>query len=249
MSGRRLVALWLLAVAIAVIGEGGFFLNRFAPYETIPLDLSVGFVTLAAGVVTWSRRPGNRIGPMLFVAGAAWSLAGVWSYGVWPYWKGPVSEATPWSDTLIVVGVLLQPVHFTLLVHLLFAYPEGRLRARLDRALVGGLYAFAALYVVTIVADPVDNSLLALNEQLPAPPFVEAVASNYLGVVALAALIILSGRWLKATPTARRILTPVLGAALLLAAVELVAAVGRARLHRMPMLQRHPRHDHLAAAQ
>src|SRR6266508_1008051 len=122
---------------------------------------------------------------MLFVAGAAWSLAGVWSYGVWPYFKGPVSEATPWSDTLIVVGMLLQPIHFTLLVHLLFAYPEGRLRSRLDRVLVGGLYAFAALYMVTIMADPVDNSLLALNDrdQLPVPPFLEAVESNYLGVV------------------------------------------------------------------
>jgi signal transduction histidine kinase len=227
MSRWKRTALWILAVVIVMVGEAGFFLGGFAPYETLPLDMSVGFVTMAAGIVTLSRRPENRIGPMLFVAGSAWSLAGVWSYwvaaGGWSF-----ADRSIGYDTLLVVGVLLQPVHFSIIVHLLFAYPDGRLHSRLERTLVAALYAGAVAIDLAIMADPVDNALLALTTGRSSIPFLDAVTSNGVGAIALAALFILARRWLNATPTARRILTPVLGAALLLAAVEVVAAVIRA---------------------
>jgi hypothetical protein len=73
MSRRRRVALWSLALVIAVVGDVGFLVYGAAPFGgnmafEVSLDVAVGFATMAAGIVTWSRRPENRIGPMLFAA-------------------------------------------------------------------------------------------------------------------------------------------------------------------------------------
>ncbi|MCI0632939.1 MAG: hypothetical protein L0206_03345, partial [Actinobacteria bacterium] len=227
MSIGARIGLWVTAVVITAVGEAGFVIGGFAPYETVPLDATVGFVTMAAGVVSWSRRPTNRIGPLLFVAGAAWSLSGVWSYwvaaGGWSF-----ADRSNGYDALLIAGVLLQPVHFSILVYVLLAYPDGHLHSRLERALVAVIYGGAVAINLAILADPLDNAFLALTTGQSSLPYIDAVTSNGVGAIALAALFVLARRWLRSTPTARRILSPVLGAALLLAAVELVAAVVRA---------------------
>ena len=228
MTPGRRVTLWALAVAIAVVGDAGFIINGFAPFGDnmaleISLDIAVGFVTMSAGILTWSRRPGNRIGPMLFAAGAAWSLAGVYAFGAYSYFFVAPADHQAWSDALVVVGSVLVPVHYSILVHLLLAYPEGRLHSRPERILVAGLYAFIGLRTIVILTAPLSNALRFLGEQPPLS-FMITAAFYYFSAVALTAFFILARRWLRSTPTARRILTPVLGAALLLAAVELVSA-------------------------
>ena len=149
MSGRRRLALWVLALAIAIVGEAGFLVSGVAPFgenmaAAIALDGAVGFVTMSAGIVTWSRRPENRIGPLLFAAGAAWSLTGVYAYGVPSYLFGAPGD-THWSEALAVVGSVLLPVHYAIMLHLLLAYPEGVLHSRLERALVFGVYGLVEI--------------------------------------------------------------------------------------------------------
>jgi signal transduction histidine kinase len=185
--------------------------------------VAVGFVTMSAGIVTWSRRPENRIGPLLFAAGAAWSLAGVYAYGLFSYLFGAPGSSALWSDTLIVVGSILVPVHYSILVHLLLAYPEGRLHTSLERFLVAGLYGLVAFRTIATMADPLDNALRFLGSQPPLS-FMSTAAFYYFSAVAIITFLILTRRWLRSTRTARRILSPVLGSALLLAAVELVSA-------------------------
>jgi len=137
MSRRRRLALWSLALAIAVVGDVGFLVYGAAPYGgnmafEVSLDVAVGFATMAAGIVTWSRRPDSRIGPMLFAAGAAWGLSGLYAFGL----AYTMAVDTPFfTDPLLVVGSVLLPLHYAILLHLLLAYPEGVLHGRLERAL------------------------------------------------------------------------------------------------------------------
>lgn len=227
MSRRRRVALWSLALAIAIVGDVGFLVYGAAPYGgnmafEVSLDVAVGFATMAAGIVTWSRRPENRIGPMLFVAGAAWSLSGLYAFGFSYQFAAP-GDAHVFTDPLLVLGAVLLPLHYAILLHLLLAYPEGVLHARLERALVVGVYGLVLLRTLAIMSDPVENAIRFLAG-FPPFPFMSAAAFLYFSVVAVAAFVILGRRWLRSTPTARRIFTPVLGAALLLATVEIASA-------------------------
>jgi signal transduction histidine kinase len=227
MSRGRRVALWSLALAIAVVGEVGFLVYGAAPYGgnmafEVSLDIAVGFSTMAAGIVTWSRRPENRIGPMLFAAGAAWSLSGLYAFGFSYQYAAP-GDTHVFTDPLLVAGSLLLPLHYAILLHLLLAYPEGVLHSRLERALVVGVYGLVVLRTIAILSDPLDNAIRFLAG-FPPFPFMSATAFLYFSVVAVAAFVILGRRWLRSTPTARRIFTPVLAAALLLATVEIVSA-------------------------
>jgi len=228
MSGRRQAGLWVLAAAIAAVGDAGFLMTGFAPFGEnmaleVSLDVAVGFGAMSAGILTWSRRPGNRIGPMLFAAGAAWSLSGVYAFGLFSYLYVAPGDFDAWRDALVVIGSVLVPVHFSILVHLLLAYPEGQLHSRLERVLVFGLYALIVFRATVILVDPVTNAVRFLGDQPPLS-FMSTAAFYYFSAVALTTFLILTRRWLRSTPTARRILTPVLGAALLLAAVEMVSA-------------------------
>ena len=225
MSRRRRIALWSLAVAFAILGDAGFLVYGVGPWGgniafEVSLDVAVGFATMAAGIVTWSRRPDNRIGPLLFAAGAAWSLSGLYGFGL-AY--GVAVDTQFFTDPLLVLGSVLLPLHYAILLHLLLAYPEGVLHGRLERALVVGVYGLVALRTIAILSDPVHNALRFLAGYPPFP-FMSAAAFLYFTLVAVVAFVILGHRWLRSTPTARRIVTPVLGAALLLAAVELASA-------------------------
>jgi signal transduction histidine kinase len=228
MSRGRIVGLWVLAGAIAIVGEAGFLVYDQAPFGAnvalgITLDVVVGFVTMAAGIVAWSRRPGNRMGPLLFAAGAAWSLSGVYAYGVPAYLFSAPGDAHPLTDALLVVGSVLLPVHYAILLHLLLAYPEGLLHSRLERALVAGVYGLVGLRTLAILTNPADNAARFLVGEPPFP-LMSAIAFLFFSAVALTAFLILGRRWMRSTPTARRIFTPVLGAALLLALVEMISA-------------------------
>lgn len=227
MSRRRRVALWVLAIAFAVVGDVGFLIFGIAPYGgniafEVSLDVAVGLATTAAGIVTWSRRPESRIGPMLFAAGAAWGLSGLYAFGFAPY-VSPPGGTQVFTDPLLVVGGVLLPLHYAILLHLLLAYPEGVLHGRLERVLVVGVYGLVVLRTIAILSDPVDNAIRFLVGYPPFP-FMSAAAFLYFSFVAVAAFVILGRRWSRSTRTARRIVTPVLGAALLLATVEIASA-------------------------
>jgi len=159
---------------------------------------------------------------MLFAAGAAWSLSGLYAFGFSYQYAAP-GHTQVFTDTLLVAGTVLLPLHYAILLHLLLAYPEGVLHARLERALVAGVYGLVALRTIAILSDPVDNAFRFLAG-FPPFPVMSAAAFLYFSLVAVAAFVILGRRWLRSTPTARRIFTPVLGAALLLATVEIVSA-------------------------
>ncbi len=106
---------------------------------------------LAAGLLAWRRRPGNRLGPLLMFGGAAWLLGSLQNTGV---------------PALIGTGLICASLPLSVVVHLLHACPSGRLRNRAARWTVGGGYFVglvlqAPLWAFTPQPPPFDAVLIS----------------------------------------------------------------------------------------
>jgi signal transduction histidine kinase len=97
------------------------------------IGLTLLFVGLTIGVIVWDRRPNNRIGILL----TAWPLVSIVPDLRWIFWN----HALP-----VTLGFATIELFAPVFVHLILAYPTGRLQTRLDRFFVGFTYTFAAGY-------------------------------------------------------------------------------------------------------
>ena len=222
----RSAPLWLLVIPSAlVLGAASTTLMLLSDHQDAPrLQAAVAALTgvsfVVAGLIARARRPENRTGLLLIAVGLAWYVT-----------NGLMgsNDSIPWT-----IGIALIAVPAGFLMHLLLAYPSGRLHSRWERAVV------AAGYVLVIVGnvahlpvepDPMscaecpDNAFLVSDLETLATVLTVSVS-----VVAVAFLLVvvatLVRRWRAASPAARRTLTPVYlagGATLLLFAVSVGA--------------------------
>jgi signal transduction histidine kinase len=139
-------------------------------------------VYLAAGVLAWWRRPGAWMGPLLMVGAMAVLVAGLGNTDVVP---------------LALAGRLAATWILAVIVHLLLAFPSGRLGNGLLRVVVAGAYV---------------NSVALQAPQVLWAEGVGAVAAGVqrgLGVVVMATTaVVLVGRLRAASPAQRRTLVP-----------------------------------------
>jgi signal transduction histidine kinase len=98
------------------------------------LGLLVAWSFLGTGLYAWDQRPDNLTGPLMVGIGFTWLIGGLSASDV---------------PALYVGGSLVNGVPFAILVHLLFAFPSGRLTRGADRAFVG------LGYFVTTVLPPI----------------------------------------------------------------------------------------------
>jgi hypothetical protein len=136
--------LWYAAAVLGplavAVGELGFFLNDFAPEETLILDLAVGSASVLAGLLLWRLFPDNRTGLLLYLAGVLWALPGIRSLG---------------QPLLFGIGEALSGAQDAVFAHLLLAYPSGRLTSRTVRVMVALVYSTIALGLArTLVYGP-----------------------------------------------------------------------------------------------
>src|SRR3712207_280145 len=89
----------------------------------------VGMSFIGTGLYAWDRRPDNGTGPLMVWVGFAWFLIG---FG---------AANTP---VLFVVATLLGNLFYGALIHLLLAFPSGKLQTRTEKGLTVGAY-FAAV--------------------------------------------------------------------------------------------------------
>jgi signal transduction histidine kinase len=130
----RTLHLALLQLGIAALGLTGIELALFlhaptAPIWVLVLFLAVGFGYVLAGLLAWSRRPSNRTGALLCLGGFMLLLSALQNTDV---------------PGLVAVGLILAEAPIAVILHILLAFPSGRLEQPLPRALVG------AGYVITI---------------------------------------------------------------------------------------------------
>lgn len=90
-----------------------------------PLDL---LAYLCAGLLAWYRRPSNRMGALILWAGIAFFLSAIFNTAI---------------PLFVSVGAIAATLPLATVVHLLHAFPSGRLRGRAPRSIVAGGYITA----------------------------------------------------------------------------------------------------------
>jgi signal transduction histidine kinase len=203
----------LLAVTYAIAG-GILSAERYLAF------LVVTGSYFATGFLAWGRRPDNRTGPLLVAIGLLAALA--------PIRGMPLPVLAP-------IGIVAGVLSTTLFGYLLLAFPSGELRSRTSRAMVA---ATAILLVVPrlvnlMLLDPVapgleyDNPYLIVRDPILAARTATVAASLELLVI-VSYVVALGIRWIRASVPARRVLSPVLVPAIVVAVTRTGEAVGRA---------------------
>ena len=223
-------ALWVVGAAgvlVAAIETPLIAAADFAPDRGLWVALNwvigVGFVLI--GVFAWLRRPDNRLGALMVVTGFAWFV-------------GVLGRTDP--AFLFTMGQLGSNLFVGTAIHLLLAFPSGRLESRFDRWLVGAVYVAVTLGFVPymLFADPVAQGCVGCPENLVLVDSDPSLARTSLDVLNVAGIVLLLavlarlvGRWRRASPPQRRAVTPVFaagGALMALLAALLVGSLARA---------------------
>jgi PAS domain S-box-containing protein len=205
MSRLRL-ALWPVAL-LAGFGALGLFLTSNHDDEAAiaaVLTLLLGWSFSLSGLVAWSRRPQNHFGPLMVAAGFAWFLTSLTA----------ANASIPFT-----VGVILENLPYAIIIHLLLAYPRGRLEWWVTRAIATAGYVDVLLVQVLFLffLDPAQSDcrdcppnaiLVDPNESLA--DAIGGVSQAGGVLLTLATGIIYARRWASATPPARRMIGPVL---------------------------------------
>jgi signal transduction histidine kinase len=157
---RFRLLLWPAGAAVGIAAEWASF-GWDAPRHWIP-DLVTGWTLIACGLVAWSRRPESRSGALMAATGFAWFLGNFATLGI---------AVVDW------VGAHALYVYRGPLVHLLVAYPSGRLSSRLDRAAV--TVGYIAALITPVWQREIATIVLAVL-------LVAVCASSYLRAVGLA---------------------------------------------------------------
>jgi signal transduction histidine kinase len=211
-----------LAFAGLVLGVWAYELNLHGPATTVPRSIAaivVAWTFLVAGLIAWSRRPGNRVGPlMIWVAFALLLRKLAYSH----------------DELVFTLGFLLAELNYAAFVHAVFAYPSGRVTSRAERALlfVGYPFVVALPLASLLVYDPSPppyetglfdcletggcaQSAIAIHPDRDLFLFLrdldDVVVLGVLGTVFIALIV---RRLLQSTPHARGVLWPLLVAAL-----------------------------------
>ena len=208
MSSPARVWLTVGPVALAA-GVGALALVLASEHEeqqllTSIVALLIGWAFLAAGLIARTRRPENRTGVLLLVVGFSFFVGAL----------GESNWSLPFS-----IGFSLGAIFIAALMHLLLAYPSGRLASRWERVVVVLSYTVALLAnLVPFLFErtPNDNC-----KECPANAFliVESKTAHDVTTVVFEtagfALVILVAvtlfrRWRAGSAAARRLLGPVL---------------------------------------
>jgi PAS domain S-box-containing protein len=205
MSGRLLLIAWGFALALAGIAAALVLASDHEDNKaaTLALALTVGLSFVGSGLIALWRRPGNSTGFLLALVGYLWFF-------------GALAESN--SDWLFTAGAALGSTAFGAFVHLLLAFPTGNLASRRDRLLVvftyvlvaGGAVAFLLVDQTPAAGCPDCASKIAVADNESAQAVVTAIVIGLELALAGAILFVVARRYLRASPTLRRALGPVL---------------------------------------
>jgi hypothetical protein len=143
ISLRR--ALWAIAAAGLGAGLGAFALVISSHYDhdkTAHLVFGplIGWSFIGTGLYAWWRRPDNHFGFMMTAVGFTWMA-------------GALSDSS--DPGVFAVGLLFGPLPIAILIHLLLAFPAGRLEGRVAKGLAAWAYIDTTVIQVaaTLVLD------------------------------------------------------------------------------------------------
>ena len=222
MTVRAVLVVWSLALlaaggAVALIVAS----DRSWPTASIALTVMIGLAFVGSGLLARMRRPDNRTGVLLMLVGFSW-------------FGGALTASD--RSLLFTLGYVEGALIGALFVHLVLAFPSGRLETKAERRVA------ALMYAVALVLQPawmLFDDLHGLKcDECPANAFLiddDETLAYLLGLptlaavlgVLLAVVVILFGRWRAASPPLRRVLAPVYlssGATLVVLVVQTAVA-------------------------
>lgn len=149
-------------------------------------------IYVTVGLIAWDRRPSSLMGPLLLVAAVTLVLASL----------GNSAQAT-----VAAFGAICATLPLAALIHLLLAFPTGRLHSRTERAVVLTGYLTSTLLQVPVVLwGPGGGFGVA-----PHPQWAEIaeLVQSIVGAAAFTAtVLVLTVRTGRATRAERRVLAP-----------------------------------------
>jgi signal transduction histidine kinase len=218
---RALAMLALAGLLVSLLATGVILASDHVDHRglTVVVLVGIGAAWIGTGLYAWWRRPSNRVGALMTWTGFAWLLSAF------------VAADAP---AVFTFSVLAANLYLAAFVHLLVAYPEGCIKRRAQRRLVGAAYGLAVL-------GPLPFLLFGFNEHGDCkgcpPSVIEVSASSTvataLDVVSTGAAIglvgylvwVLTSPWRVASAARRRTLAPLLWSGIVLM-VLVAAAIG-----------------------
>ncbi len=189
-------ALWLigagaltLGVAQAALTEDGFLSSSIA--LTVMFWLYTG-----VGLLVWWGRPSNAMGFLIVLGGAALALA---------------NFETATSSVLVVVGAAFATSVLAVTVHLLLAFPTGRLRAPAARVVTAAGYVVSLGLQIPLYVYGNDRVGPVTPDSLHIAAVAQEVQS-WSGLAVMAAtVVIMIARVRLASPPVRKVIAPLYG--------------------------------------
>jgi signal transduction histidine kinase len=194
--GGALIALAVAIVLVSVMQFAAYPGSAAGPAWVLSLFTVAGLMYAAAGLVAWWRRPSNRLG--MIMIGGALSLLAVAMVNT-----GPTVPAA--------AGLVLAKLPLAVVVHILLAFPSGRLRTAAARWTTAAGYVAAVvlqvpLYLYAPQASP--GGVLAVTSS-PALVSAGSWVQNSAGIaVMVVTALILASRGRHAAAAQRRVLLP-----------------------------------------
>jgi signal transduction histidine kinase len=187
--------LLLGAIALAGVALGVVELALAIPHDgndiQIALLLWITLPYIAAGLIAWWRRPDSRLGPLM--------VAGGFAIGI---------SSLQLADDLTVttIGAVFDILPVAIFLHVYLAFPDGRLRSRIERWLVVAAYAIAiGSQLVKMMLGSFPNHL-EVTSQPDAASVVEKVQLLSLAAICLVAIGVLLARRRQVGRPRRRML-------------------------------------------
>ena len=222
---RALCGIGLFA-AVLIAAEFAIVLSSDHNTSPVADAIIIGVVIaswVGTGLYAWWRRPQSRIGALMVWVGCLFFF-----------------QALTSSDSRLIftLGLLFSSACLAAAVHMLLAFPTGRIERAVERRLVAGLYALAVLAPLLIVlfrsdCDCGDDAgvpkpLLTIHDDRTIADAIEVIASVVGVGLTVAIAVVLVKRWRRAAPSGRRELAPVMWTGAVLAgAIALTLALDR----------------------
>ena len=175
---------------------------------------------MISGLIAWTQQPDNGTGRLMVLVGALWATTGLYE-----------------SDNGWVIGFvgLFGSLFLAAFVHLLLAFPEGRLGTRLERRLIAGMWtvAFLASALPNLFerrfsdCDTCPENPVRIADQKGLADAFEVIFTIVGAAIFITVVGLLVRRWRQATSAQRRILGPVyLSGGITIALVATLFALG-----------------------
>jgi signal transduction histidine kinase len=202
------VLLGLAGIVLAVVAYRVQVDDLYSPGNRAVATVAVGLAFLVAGLAAWSRRPANRLGPLMIITAFALLLRQL------RYSHDPL---------LFTTFFALGDLAYALVGHSAFAYPSGRVTRPAERALVIAGYVTVLVFPIAtlffydgteplLFFDPsARESLLLVAGDAGVVEFLQkGLVVVLYGVLATLFIVLIAHRLVRATPRMRRVHAPLL---------------------------------------